>query len=344
MFKKYPLALTRTPHFALLLSSLVGGTQLLAHDGHTQPSSQKPIDSGKSKSGVAPVTLSAMPPHGGLVSRSAMHFFEVVFFPHETRVYVFGPSQRPVTAKGVQGEVVMQVRGNPQLFRYPASYVAPPAGATEQDFVRVQVDLTRIRDGDLQATFTLGNLPYRQEPSAQFSQVLVAAKVAPPVMLAQLTEADRQSVAQQRLCPVTQDPFDHGPPIKLFVDNRPLYVCCDDCVEAVKKNPQLYLGRAWAGQQQAAQPAPQPQQPAPQQQPPVRPMISAAPASAADQSAIRAQRVCPVMNQPLGGHGTPLKVSINGDSLFVCCQGCVRKVEANPQEYLAWVANVRQGR
>ncbi len=67
------------------------------------------------------------------------------------------------------------------------------------------------------------------------------------------------------------------------------------------------------------------------------PQIVVSEATAADDTAIRAQGVCPVMNQPLGSHGRPTKIVINGRSLFVCCAGCIDKVKANPDVYLAQV-------
>lgn len=56
--------------------------------------------------------------------------------------------------------------------------------------------------------------------------------------------------------------------------------------------------------------------------------------SAAEQAAALAQRTCPVTNELLGSHGTPLKVTIRGKDIFVCCRGCVADLKANPANYL----------
>jgi hypothetical protein len=37
--------------------------------------------------------------------------------------------------------------------------------------------------------------------------------------------------------------FDHGDPIKLLVGNQVIYVCCEECIETIKKNPEAYLAR-----------------------------------------------------------------------------------------------------
>ena len=57
-------------------------------------------------------------------------------------------------------------------------------------------------------------------------------------------------------------------------------------------------------------------------------------ASRADQAAVNAQRVCKVTGASLGSMGTPIKVSRGQSSVFLCCQSCIRKVQANPDQYL----------
>ena len=36
------------------------------------------------------------------------------------------------------------------------------------------------------------------------------------------------------------------------------------------------------------------------------------------------QEICPVSGQKLGTHGTPLKVKIGKEIVFLCCQGCLK--------------------
>jgi YHS domain-containing protein len=33
--------------------------------------------------------------------------------------------------------------------------------------------------------------------------------------------------------------------------------------------------------------------------------------------------------------GTPLKVSVSGKDVWICCEGCREKLLANPDQYLA---------
>jgi len=44
-----------------------------------------------------------------------------------------------------------------------------------------------------------------------------------------------------------------------------------------------------------------------------------------DQLKIVAQNICPVMGKPLGSMGTPAKVKIGEQELFLCCAGCKSK-------------------
>ena len=62
--------------------------------------------------------------------------------------------------------------------------------------------------------------------------------------------------------------------------------------------------------------------------------ITYASATRADQAAIKAQRVCPVSGKSLGSMGMPIKVTRGDRSVFLCCQGCLGKVTANPDQYL----------
>lgn len=54
-----------------------------------------------------------------------------------------------------------------------------------------------------------------------------------------------------------------------------------------------------------------------------------------DQALAEKQKVCPVSGEPLGAMGTPKKIEVKGQAVFICCEGCEEKLKANPDEYLA---------
>jgi YHS domain-containing protein len=57
--------------------------------------------------------------------------------------------------------------------------------------------------------------------------------------------------------------------------------------------------------------------------------------SEADRAAVLAQKVCPVSGQELGAMGTPIKVTVEGRDVFLCCEGCKDDLLADPGKYLA---------
>jgi hypothetical protein len=55
--------------------------------------------------------------------------------------------------------------------------------------------------------------------------------------LAKLSPEDRALAEKQKTCPVTDEPLGSmGTPIKVTVDGREAFVCCEGCVEELKNN------------------------------------------------------------------------------------------------------------
>lgn len=62
----------------------------------------------------------------------------------------------------------------------------------------------------------------------------------------------------------------------------------------------------------------------------------------ADRTAAEAQRWCAVLeNNRLGSMGTPVKVTINGKAVFLCCAGCKAKATANGPAAVAKAAELK---
>ena len=61
----------------------------------------------------------------------------------------------------------------------------------------------------------------------------------------------------------------------------------------------------------------------------------------ADQGLARSQRLCPVTNMPLGSMGVPPKILVNGEAVFLCCQGCAKRAQREADKTLE---KVRQWR
>ena len=63
------------------------------------------------------------------------------------------------------------------------------------------------------------------------------------------------------------------------------------------------------------------------------PAITFTKATAADQKAINAQKVCKVSGKGLGSMGSPIKASRGDRAIFLCCASCEKQVLADPDKY-----------
>ncbi|MBA2224621.1 efflux RND transporter periplasmic adaptor subunit [Thermogemmata fonticola] len=64
----------------------------------------------------------------------------------------------------------------------------------------------------------------------------------------------------------------------------------------------------------------------------------------ADRQAAQQQGYCPIQRiSRLGSMGPPLKIQLQGETLFLCCEGCEREARAHPEETLHIVEQLRRG-
>ncbi len=55
----------------------------------------------------------------------------------------------------------------------------------------------------------------------------------------------------------------------------------------------------------------------------------------ADRMSIMKQHFCPVSGEMLGVMGEPEKMEVEGQTVWICCDGCKDKLLADPDKYLA---------
>lgn len=304
-------------------------------------------------------------PHGGLIHAAGGAWAEVIFRPTSVRVYLHDAKGQPIAAKGIRGQVSMTVKGNPRVYRYS---LLPEAGrSAAPNAMSLAVDLRKIPDDAMQVGFDLYGLPGARN-AARFEtgfhvtrtaeelaiarqricpvsgkklgsmgrpvKSLVngkpvyvcckgctsALKANPKKYLARLaslkpqpiraTKADTAAIAHQKVCPVMQEKLGSmGVPWKVNVNGRDVYLCCKGCIKFIQKNPKKYLTKI---------PAPLPVK-----------------AAKADAAAVARQKLCPVMDEKLNAMGGPWKVVVKGRPIFVCCKGCIKKVQQNPDFYIA---------
>jgi hypothetical protein len=60
-----------------------------------------------------------------------------------------------------------------------------------------------------------------------------------------------------------------------------------------------------------------------------------------DRALAEQQKVCPDSGEPLGSMGTPIKVMVKGQPVFVCCKGCEKGVLEDPDATLEKVEELK---
>ena len=126
------------------------------------------------------------------------------------------------------------------------------------------------------------------------------------------SELDAVAIARQKVCVVSGKPLGSmGNPVAVEVAGQRLFVCCAGCVDALKANPEKFIQ--------------------------ARPKVEVVKFTESDAALITKQAVCPVMDEPLGGMGQPIKLLVGGKPLFLCCKGCIKMVQSEPEKYLAMV-------
>lgn len=180
-------------------------------------------------------------------------------------------------------------------------------------------------------------------------------------VLTKLPPEDRRLVAEQGCCPVLTDNKlgSMGVPLKVMVAGQPVFVCCGGCRKEALDHPQKTLAKVAELKRRQTAPAEKPAeapidkaadkpsaaQPSP---PPVggkHDKIAAALArlSEADRKLAEQQRFCAVLGDSrLGSMGPPVKLLIDGQAVFVCCQGCREEALANPKATLSKAESLRK--
>lgn len=179
--------------------------------------------------------------------------------------------------------------------------------------------------------------------------------------LSRLSSEDRQLAEAQQYCPVLSDSRlgSMGVPVKVMVEGQPVFLCCDGCKKQALAKPAKTLAKVAelkakrsdnTKENAAATSAEMPSPPG---------LLSAneeaeiyaelAKLPAADRALAEAQRFCPISEgSRLGSMGTPVKVVLDGQPVFLCCEGCDQDALKNPKQTLQEVAKlkeqVKQGR
>lgn len=236
-------------------------------------------------------------PNGGTLKQSSGLQLETVVSEGGIKMFVFDRDGQPLSVDQGRGAASLRIEGNAKRYRY--DLLPDGKGA-----LTAPVNLSQIAGRQIELDMQLVGLP-----GAGSRPIMLKEVATVPASPEQLAAA---AIARQKICPVSGKPLGSmGQPIAVEVNGQTVYACCGGCVNTIRANPAKYA----AG----------------------RPEITVTTSTAADSAAIAAQKVCPVMDEPLGGMGTPIKVMIGNKPIFLCCKGCIKKIQAEPAKYLAMV-------
>ena len=130
------------------------------------------------------------------------------------------------------------------------------------------------------------------------------------------------------MCPVMGSPVDKT--LKFEWKGQTYYVCCESCLDTLKKSPEQYLRppkKAEAAPQPAAQPAAQPApQPAGDHHDHEKPATASKFLGIGD-----GIETCPVTGDQVD---KSIKVDIAGRTVYACCPPCIDTIKKNPELYL----------
>ena len=167
-------------------------------------------------------------------------------------------------------------------------------------------------------------------------------------ILAKLSRVDRQFAEAQRFCPVLNTRLGAmGMPVKIVLEGQPVFLCCKSCVKEAREHSSRILARVAelkaATTAGASDPAPKTTA-APittvQHDPEVE--ANLAKLSLEDRQLAEVQKFCAVRrNSVLGKMGVPFKVMIQGQPVFLCCDGCEERAREHPEQTLATLRELR---
>lgn len=167
--------------------------------------------------------------------------------------------------------------------------------------------------------------------------------------LAKLNDQDRQLAEWQRECVILANSRlgSMGPPRKLMIEGQPVFICCSGCEKAVLAKPDVALKRLAELKRKFPQPSrdhSHSRQHGTTSK--TDEMVGLAPEvkaelgklNASDRRKVLAQRLCPISEgSPLGSMGPPVKIMLDGQPVYLCCEGCESAAKDKPQETLAKV-------
>jgi YHS domain-containing protein len=237
-------------------------------------------------------------PHGGTLQTVGQKRIETVLEEKGIMFMILSSDSKPVAFPSATGTLKLRVGESKTEYTYQLK-------ALKNHAIGVGVDLSKVIDRQLHMNVQINNAG---------SEPLVFHAVG---KLASGKLSDELLISLQATCPVSGQPLGSmGKPPKITIGDKSLFVCCAGCTKKVESSPERYFTKYYTAKGEQ-----------------VREGVFKS--TLADADAIAAQKTCPVMDEPLGGMGVPLKVAVKGKAVYICCAGCAKKLRAEPDRFLA---------
>lgn len=146
--------------------------------------------------------------------------------------------------------------------------------------------------------------------------------------LEKFTDAERDSIKVQEFCPVGEQILGSmGPPLKIDHEGNTIWVCCEGCVSMFKKTPSEYLQKLDELKSKNTKRI--------EDEKSIQSALAGL--SPEDRSLAEKQEICPVSEFRLGEMGKPIKVSVNDQEIFICCEGCHKQFMDEPEKHFEYL-------
>jgi hypothetical protein len=124
-----------------------------------------------------------------------------------------------------------------------------------------------------------------------------------------------------------------GKPLKLMIDGQPVFLCCEGCQSQALENKTAIAAKAKKLQSAVSRPSTASTNTKPTNATEQKIAASLSKLSPEDQKLAESQRFCAVLEKSrLGSMGVPVKLTIDGQTVFLCCSSCRETALKNPEQ------------
>lgn len=191
-------------------------------------------------------TKHGAPLHGGKVTMTKEYHFETVFASDGLKVYPRTHGDQPINASRLTGTATFYHPNAPGPWftrKLTPTAARPGQASTSLD---LKLDLSKVPAAGAKVAFRVEGLPEPEEPTATFTVPFTLA-ASHEITVTRTTRADQKAIAAAKVCPVSkEDLHSMGEPLKVSRGNKSIFICCKNCLDKIKADPDKYFGAAAA--------------------------------------------------------------------------------------------------